>query len=205
MKIKSILMTLAFAPIFGQTVNAEASKVGIFVEPIISYEVGTAAVDFPAPFTPSSGSAEGLGLGAKLGMHFSEVFFVAVDGRFSMPRYQDSSVLYDAKSYSTTWGPQIGVQMPDLGIRVWGTLVLDGELNPDQSGSFDVKFKKANGFRIGTGFRMAAVSLNIEYQQLKYGESTLEQIGPFSSGSTFDQVNLVNNSWIASVSFPLEL
>jgi hypothetical protein len=205
MNLKYIFSTLCLMLIAGQFANAEGSNSGLFVEPALTYELGTATVDYPSPLSTSSGSANGLGLGAKLGFHFSEAFFVAFDGRYSMPQYTDSSVSYDAKSVSTNWGPVVGVQMPDIGIRIWGTLILGGELNPEQSGSFDVAFKKASGYRIGTGFRISAVSLNLEYQQLKYEETNLEQFGPFSPSSTLSGVNLDNKSWIASVSFPLEL
>jgi hypothetical protein len=53
--------------------------------------------------------------------------------------------------------------------------------------------------------RVTAVSMNLEYQQLKYGDTELEQVGPFSSSAALSSVNLEANSWLASVSFPLEL
>ncbi|OFZ17694.1 MAG: hypothetical protein A2Z20_01555 [Bdellovibrionales bacterium RBG_16_40_8] len=205
MKLKNVLMTLCLVLIKGQIANAEGSNLGLFVEPALTYELGTATVDYPSPLSTSSGSSDGFGLGAKFGFHISEAFFVALDGRYSMPQYKDSSVNYDAKSVSTNWGPVVGIQMPNIGLRIWGALILGGELNPEKSGSFDVAFKKASGYRIGTGFRISAISLNLEYQQLKYGETTLEQIGPFSSNSALNSVTLKNKSWIASVSFPLEL
>jgi hypothetical protein len=97
------------------------------------------------------------------------------------------------------------MQMPNLGMRLWGSFILGGELNPDKSGSFDIKFLKASGYRLGAGFRFLAVSLNLEYQELKYGQAKLEQLGPFASGALFDNVKLENKTWLASVSFPLQL
>lgn len=191
----------------GFSVNAEAqeSRMGLFVEPLISYEVGDTSVNYPSPFSNSKGTVSGFGLGTKLGFHFYESFFVGLDGRYSMPQFKDSSVSYDAKAVSTNWGPLVGMQMPNIGLRVWGTFIVDGELDPEKSGSFDVAFKKASGYRVGAGFRISIVSLNLEYQQLDYDETSLEQIGPFTSTATFNNVNLYNKSWIASVSFPLEL
>ncbi len=125
--------------------------------------------------------------------------------RYAMPKFTDSSVSYDAKSIATNWGPVVGLQMPDLGLRVWGAYVVDGALDPESSGSFDVAFKKATGYRVGLGMRVTAVSMNLEYQQLKYGDTELEQVGPFSSSAALSSVNLEANSWLASVSFPLEL
>lgn len=205
MNFKNILTTLCVLPMVGQFAHAQKSNSGLFVEPALTYEIGDATVDYPSPLSTSTGSSNGFGLGAKLGFHISEAFFLALDARYSMPKYTDSSVSYDAKSISTNWAPVVGIQMPNLGLRVWGAMILGGELNPDKSGSFDVAFKKATGYRIGTGFRVSAISLNLEYQQLEYDETTLEQIGPFSPGSALDSVNLENKSWIASVSFPLEL
>jgi hypothetical protein len=49
------------------------------------------------------------------------------------------------------------------------------------------------------------VSLNLEYQDIKYDKATLEEFGPFSSGTSFGSVNLTDKSWIASVSFPIAL
>ena len=70
---------------------------------------------------------------------------------------------------------------------------------------FDVKFDDPTGPRIGAAFHLAAMSLDIEYQQLKYGSSTLERAGNFSANTRFDNVNLENNSWIVSLSFPLAM
>lgn len=205
MGFQNITLTLGFASLVCLAAQAEDFRSGLFIEPAVTYELGSATVDYPSPFSSSSGSSNGFGLGAKVGLHLSEAFFVALDARYSMPQYKDSSVTYDAPSVSTNWGPAVGIQIPDFGARVGGTLVLGGELNPEKSGSFDVAFRKATGYRVGAGFRVAAVSLNIEYQQLRYGESVLEQLGPFTSGSVFDSVRLENKSWIGSVSFPFEL
>jgi hypothetical protein len=205
MTFTKIFTTMGLILASGQMTQAQTTNSGLFVEPAVTLELGTTSVDYPSPFSNSTGVSDGFGLGGKVGFHISEAFFVALDGRFSMPNFKDSSVNYDAKAIATNWGPVVGMQMPNLGLRIWGTLVLGGELNPEQSGSLDVRFAKASGLRIGTGFRISALSLNLEYQQLKYGESNLEQIGPFSSSSSFNNVTLENKSWIASVSFPLEL
>lgn len=189
---------LAFSP------TTQAAEGGLFVEPAITYQLGDTVVNYPSPFSNSTGKVDGLGIGARLGFHLSEAFFLGVDGRYAMPQFKDSSVTYDAKAVSTDLGPVIGFQMPDVGLRVWGTYIMAGELNPEASGSFDVKFAKPSGFRAGAGFRVEAFSINAEYQQIKYGESQLEQVGPFTPGSTFDSVTLENKSWILSASFPIE-
>lgn len=203
LNIFHMFLTVMFA--FSANASADDSQIGLFVEPSLSYETGSTSVNYPSPFSNSSGKSDGFGLGARIGFHLYESFFLGLDGRYSMPQFKDSSVSYDAKSVATNWGPLVGMQMPNIGLRVWGAIILGGELNPEKSGSFDVAFKNATGYRIGTGFRISVVSLNLEYQQMKYGETSLEQIGPFSSNSAFNNVNLENKSWIASISFPLEL
>ena len=178
---------------------------GLFIEPAITYELAQTSINYPSPLSNSSGSIEGLGLGARLGVHIDEAFFIGMDFRYSMPSFKDSSVHSNSKSISTTWGPVIGMQMPHLGMRVWGSYLVGGELNPEKYNGLDVKFLNARGYLIGTGFRIASISLNLEYQQLKYVSTRLEQIGPFSTSSDFSSVRLSNNSWIASVSFPMAL
>jgi hypothetical protein len=202
----SNLYTALVIAIFATGINVNAqSDVGLFLEPAITYEIGNTDANYPSPLSNSSGTSEGFGLGARIGMHVYESFFVGIDGRYSMPNFKDSSVNYDAKSASTNYGPVIGMHMPDMGLRLWGTYIFDGDLNPDRSGSFDVKVQSAEGFRVGAGFRMEAFSLNIEYQELSYDDATLEQLGPFSPGASLNGVQLDNKSWIASVSFPIEL
>lgn len=196
---------LAGALAFGIVSPANAASGGLFAEPAVTYQVSKSGTDYPAPLSSSTGSLDGLGLGARLGFHLSETIFLAGDFRYAMPTYKDSNVLYDASAIATNYGVVLGLQMPVVGLRVWGTAVLGGELNPASSGSFDVKFQSATGYRVGTGFRLAIVSMNLEYEELKYGSATLEQIGPFAPGSQFDSVKMSQNSWIASVSFPLEL
>lgn len=197
------VLAIVFALAFAQYSNAEGN--GLFVEPAVTYERSTTATDFPSPLSSSTGTVEGLGLGVKVGLHISDIVFAGLDVRYGMPQYKDSSVTYDAKSVATNWGAVVGAQMPVVGLRLWGGIILGGELNPEASGSFDVAFKKATGYRLGAGFRVTAVSLNLEYQELQYGETLLEQFGPFSPGSTLSSVNPATKGWIASVSFPLEL
>lgn len=183
----------------------ETSSYGLFVEPAVTYETGTTETNYPSPFSNSSGEIYGIGLGAKAGLHISEVIFLGIDLRYSMPEFKDSSVDYTAQAISTNWGPFVGMQMPDIGLRLWGGYILRGDLDPEKSGSFDIKLVDGTGYRVGVGFHIESVSLNLEYQQMTYAEAQLQQLGPFATNSTFDDVDLENKSWIASVSFPIEL
>jgi hypothetical protein len=197
-KFTKCLLALGFVGALGQTAHAD----GILFEPAVTYEMGDTSVNYPSPISSSSGTARGLGFGARVGMHIANVFLLGIDGRYSIPQFKDSSVSYDAPSVSTNWGPTLGFQMPIVGLRVWGTYIAAAELNPDKSGSLDVKFTKGTGYRVGTGFHFILVSVNLEYQQVKYDNTDLENAGPFTG--SFSDVKLENKTWIVSASFPLE-
>jgi len=209
MKVKIKKVIIGLGVIWGLSPVAKAadteSALGIFVEPGLTFEAGSTSVKYPAPFTNSSGTVNGFGLGARIGFHMNEAFFLALDARYAMPQFIDSSVNYDTKAISTNWGPAVGLQMPNVGLRVWGSYILGGELNPESAGNFDFKYQEATGYRVGAGFRLASISLNLEYQQLQYGKANLEQIGSFLPGTTFNNVNLANKAWIMSLSFPVAL
>lgn len=199
MKLVTVLLSLSFF-----SAAHAISAAGLFVEPSVTYESGDTDVNYPSPLSNSTGELSGFGVGARIGFHISEVLFVGLDGRYSKPDFSDSSVNYDAESTSTHWGPVVGMQMPIVGLRIWGAYVLNADLDPEKSGSFDVKFNEGKGYRVGAGFRLTAVSLNLEYQNIKYDSATLQQLGPFSSNNAFDNVDLESQLWIASVSFPME-
>lgn len=202
-KIKSLGLPILF--ILAGAVEANESAFGPFVEPSLTYESGSTEANFPSPISHSTGSADGLGIGARVGFHFSEIFFAGLDGRYSRPNFTDSSVNYDASAVAANWGPVVGIQLPIIGLRAWASYVAGASLDPEKSGSFDVNFKDGSGYRIGAGYKIAMVSLNLEYQQLSYDETSLEQLGPFSTNTSLSNVKLKNDSWIVSVSFPYAL
>ncbi len=55
--------------------SAQEGKSGLMIEPSVSYELGNTSIGYPAPFSNSTGTASGFGLGARLGFHFEEAFF----------------------------------------------------------------------------------------------------------------------------------
>ncbi|MES2962800.1 MAG: outer membrane beta-barrel protein [Bdellovibrionota bacterium] len=188
------------------SMSAEASEEGgLFIEPSATYETSTSSINYPSPLSDSSGKVEGFGVGARVGLHLQQALFIGIDGRYSMPKFTDSSTNSASNAKAWNWGPVLGLQMPDAGLRLWGGYVAGGELDPESSGSFDAKFANQTGYRLGVGFHVASVSLNLEYQDTKFGTTTVEQFGPFTPGTVFNDVNLKNKSWIASVSMPLEL
>ena len=176
---------------------------GLFVEPAVTYESSSSKLDWPTPLNDSTGSAKGFGVGARLGFHINEAVFVGADGRYSKPKFKNSANGYDASADSMNLGAVVGMQMPEVGLRIWGSYILLGSLDPERSQNTNVKFEDAKGYRVGVGFRVASVSLNLEYQKLTYGKSTLEELGPIAPGLGLGKLD--DASYIASVSFPLEL
>lgn len=184
---------------------AWAADGGLFVEPGVTYQKLESETDWPAPFSNSTGEVQGVGLMARLGLHASSVVFFAADARYAMPNFKDSSNNLDADAKEWDIGPSVGIQMPIVGLRVWGTYILASELDPKESNNFDLKFTDGQGWRIGAGFRVAIVSLNLEYQRIKYDKTTIQKIGPYTPGGEPTNVDYDGEGFIASVSFPLSL
>jgi hypothetical protein len=182
------------------------ADVGTFIEPALTYEMGNTRVDYPSPLSSSTGHVNGFGIAARVGIQFEDIFFAGLDGRYSLPRFTDSAFGYDADAKALQLGPVVGVQTPFLvGLRLWVSYIMTGSLDPASNGNADVRFDQATGYRIGAGFRVALLSLNLEYQSLRYGSTTLQSAGNYNFNSTFDSVKLNQDSWIASVSVPIDL
>ena len=198
MKLKTgiIIAILALA-------NSALADGGLFLEPAITYQSGKTTVSYPAPFSDSSEEVKGLGLGLRLGGHVMDSLFFALDGRYSRPRYESSALGGDADASAYNAGLTLGGQTPLAGLRVWGTYILAGELNPESISNVDVKFNDFRGYRVGVGLYVAAISLNLEYQEGKYNSTTVEDAGGFSGSS--DDITGKDRSYIVSVSFPLAM
>lgn len=200
----SPLAAMIFFTTFTNTARAESSG-GLFVEPGITYETLDTSINWPAPFNTSTGSAKGAGLFARLGLHVNEAIFIALDGRYSKPSFEDSSTGTNETADSSNYGPVLGFQMPNVGLRVWGAYVLGGELNPEKGGSGeDYKFEEANGYRVGAGFHLGSISLNLEYQEIQY-ETNVQSSAGFPINTQFNNSDLTSKGYVISLSFPAEL
>lgn len=198
-KITAIIIAL-----LSSSAQAALKKGGLFIEPMVTYEKGNARVDFPSPFGSSTSTVDGFGLGARLGVHIFESVFIGADGRYSMPTYKNHDTGIDAKTTAYNYGPVIGVQMPTtLGIRVWTGYIMGGDMDLDKSKGVDLKFKDSYGYRVGGGIKLAMVSLNLEFQKIRYEKTELQNGGLFSG--TTDKIKQTNDAFILSVSFPISL
>jgi hypothetical protein len=198
--LASVMMLLSIA-------NVHASdKGGLFVEPMLTYELGKGDVSFPKPFSSSDSKLRGWGVGTRLGVHVWDTVFIGADGRYSIPKFKDSSLGQDVKTKSWNVGPVVGLQMPTIvGLRAWGSWILAGQVDPEKDKGVDEKFGSANGWRVGAGFNILMLSLNVEYQDVKYDKTTVDQVGIFTTGFSSSDIVLNNKSWILSVSFPIAL
>lgn len=197
----AVLMVLAG----GSFAKAETTGMGLFVEPGVTYERGVTHTDWPSVLNDSSGESNGFGLMGRLGFHVADIVFVGLDARYSMPNFKDSSVNYSADATQFNWGPVVGIQTPVFGIRVWGSYIAGGMLDPQASGNLDAKLEDATGYRVGAGLRFMMLSLNLEYQNLKYDKVSVQTSGGGINFGSFSNVHPKNESWIASVSFPFDL
>lgn len=203
--MKKIILIFAVF-IFAIPSSFALSNFGLFVEPMLTYEKGDADINFSEPLGDSDTDIDGFGLGGRLGVHFLESFFVALDGRYSMPNFDDGRTGIDTESTAWNYGPVAGIQLPwVVGLRVWGGYVMDGEVDPDKDNGINAKFEEGTGYRVGAGFKIAWASLNLEYQDITYEDTTVEQIGGFNSGASLSDTELENKSWVLSVSFPFSL
>ncbi len=176
---------------------------GLFVEPMITYEQGEGEIDYPSPIKDSDTDVKGFGAGARLGFHVLDTVFIGADGRYSKPTFKESGFHMNTDAEAWNWGPTAGVQLPTaVSLRVWGTYIVDGALNPEKDKGIDPNFTEGSGYRLGAGIKLWMVSLNVEWQKMEFDRTKAK-----TSLANFDskKIDVNNDSWIFSVSFPLGL
>lgn len=195
--MKSVLC--GFLILFATT----AAHAGFLIEPGVTYEKGDNELAWPAPLSTSTGDSSGMGVDLKIGWKFDYLLYLALDGAYSKPTFKNSAVSYSASATSTLYSALLGVDLP-LGFRVWGGYVFDGALDPEASNGYDVSFKKANGLKLGAGWTFLLVSFNLEYMDLQYNDSKLDQALGVNVNTDFSE-NLKNKLYVLSVSIPIQL
>lgn len=184
--------------------QSEGRLSGAFVEPMITYESGSGEINFPSPINNSNSDVDGFGIGARVGAQVWRSAFAGIDARYSLPNFKDSTLNQDVNSQLWTVGPMIGFQMPTLiGLRMWASWIIAGQLDPDKDKGVDEVFKEANGIRFGGGIRIGLVSLNLEYQDIKFDKTEIQEVGVFNPGYSTNNRPLNNESIIMSVSLPI--
>jgi hypothetical protein len=177
-------------------------KGGPFIEPFLFGSQSEGAVEARGiGAVDESSDIREAGIGLRLGGHISEVVFLAADARYGRAGF-DESFYDDAETDHYNYGITLGAQTPWAGVRVWGTSILGGEFNPNAGANdLDVKFGGANGYRVGAGLHIAAVSLNLEYQDMDYRTTDIESPGT----TTVTGVDASQQGYSLSIGFPVEL
>lgn len=202
--MKKLLFLVSLIAFSG--VSQAAEEGGLFVEPMLTWERGRGDVNFPAPFSNAETELDGFGVGLRFGGHVYQSVFLGVDGRYSMPTFKDDKLKMDTDAKSWNVGPVVGIQMPTtIALRVWAGWVVGGEVDTDKDKEVDAKFKSGQGYRVGAGVKLGFASLNIEYQNIKYDDTVLQEVGIFTPNTTRGDVELSNESMVLSVSFPVAI
>ncbi len=173
---------------------------GFFFEPAVTYENLGHTLEYPGP-SESKEEINGFGLGLRLGGHIRDVFFAAADARFSQPTYKSDELGDNSKADSYNLAATIGMQTPVAGLRIWGSYLLAGDLDPKEILGTDIKLTGMSGYRLGVGFYVVAVSVNLEYQNAKYSKLTVQDQGLLPSSAITRSGN--SDGYIASISFPI--
>lgn len=197
------LSTLAFFALAFTTNASAQDSGGLFLEPAVTYEQGRGEMDLGIAGKPD-GDLEGLGVGLRFGGHVSDILFLALDANYSEPEFTDENGDFDYDLKSWTAGVTLGLQTPLAGLRVWGGYIPFGEIELDGRGSnqSNLTYKDPDMWKLGAGFRVGIVSLNLEYLTGTYEKLNVRNAGPIT-GTYSEKAD--RDSWIASVSFPLAL
>ncbi len=187
--------------------RSRISKGGLFIEPMIfgsQEDTSIESSQISGLLSDTSGTSRGYGVGLRFGGHVSEVFLIGIDGRYSKNQMEDSFYQSaDADVYNIA--PMVGLQTPLFGVRLLAGYVLTGENNPAAGvQGLDLKFKEASGWRLGAGLHVGPVSVNVEYQDLRYNTTEVESIGSLALNDDVS-VDSRTNGYVLTLGFPVEL
>ena len=80
--MRHLILFVLFSLMISEFSYAQKSDGGLFVEPMLTYEMGETKTDYPAPFGSSDGEIQGYGAGVRLGIHIFEAIFLGADARY---------------------------------------------------------------------------------------------------------------------------
>lgn len=187
--------------------RSSISPGGMFIEPMLLVSQEDSSVktaQFPVANQDTSGDSRGYGFGLRFGGQVSETFLLGIDGRYSRETTKDS-FYGEANSNVYNVAPVVGAQTPLYGIRLMAGYVVAGENDPESGDNgFNLKFKEANGWRVGAGIHLAAVAINLEYQDLTYNSTEIESVGSLNVDNKTN-VDANTRGYTLSLSFPIEI
>ncbi len=174
---------------------------GFFVEPGLRYDSITGDINLPAPFGNSNVDAQGLGVNARVGFHIFDVMFVAAEANYSQLSFEEDATSFSSDGSAYSFGPTVGFQTPWAGVRIWGTYIADGAFNPSSDNGVEIDFEDQRGYKVGLGLRFAKFGASIEYQDTTYESVDVNNFG----GGNIGGLEMQNEAWIGSISFPISL
>ena len=180
--------------------ESNSNGTGLFLEPGVTYQMNEANTTFSGGLTSSNAVTKGFGVVLKAGIHVYDRFFVAADGRYSMLKFSDNANHYNESASSWDLSPVVGMQMPDIGARLFAGYVVTGSMDPKGSNGIDPMLEDANGFRVGAGLKLHEFSVNFEWQTIRYGKSTIAA----TNGGAATEMSYKSDGIVASVTFPVE-
>ncbi len=183
--------------------SSSGSNGGLFLEPSIYVESGTGQFTSSTGIINFDGKLEGYGVGVKGGVHFADIWFGGLDIMYSMPKFTESNGRFSSNTKNILVGVVTGVQMPIVGLRVWGGFIPYGTLDQDKDRGLQMKFSNPSLFKLGAGMHVSMLSINLEYMWGKYGKSEITNDG--SNFATFADAEAKQNVFMLGVSFPLML
>lgn len=202
--MRHLILFVFFSLMTTQYSYAQKSEGGLFVEPMLTYELGESKTDYPSPFGSSDGEIQGFGAGVRLGLHVYESIFLGIDARYARFDIDNDDPNYNTDATGYNYGPVLGFQVPTtLGFRVWASYIMGGEMDMDESNNVDLKLNDATGYRVGAGIKLAIVSLNLEYQKISYDNAELDGNSIFTGSRS--NLDADTSSYIFSVSFPFAI
>lgn len=187
--------------------DSRYNRGGFFIEPMLTATRQDSSIkssQLPFVKNDTSGNARGYGAGLRVGGHVSDIILLAADARYSRVD-MDDSFYSKAKADVYNIAPMVGLQTPLFGIRVMAGYVVAGENNPAAGAQgVDFKFKEASGWRLGAGVHIAAVAVNLEYEDLTYNSTEVESFGSVAVNNS-TSVDSNSRGYTLSLSFPIAL
>jgi hypothetical protein len=187
--------------------SEEPSKGGLFAEPFLIYENNDVKIhtsQMPVINRDANGESNGFGVGARIGAHVKESAFVAGDIRYAKPK-MGQSIYQNAQADEYNYGITAGAQTPFYGIRLWGTYVAGGQMNPEPGDQgLDLRFENLTGYRAGAGVYYKKLSVNLEYQRLTFDKTRVQSWGNATVNTAFNTDTTVNG-YVLALGFPFLL
>jgi hypothetical protein len=188
--------------------GSRVSRSGFYIEPLIFASQEDTKVEtsqFPLVNSDTDGKARGYGIGLRLGGHVAESLLLGVDARYAKVRMDDSTFYSDTNANVYNIAPMVAVQTPWWGLRLMAGYVVAGENDPDAGvNGVNLKFKEAQGWRVGAGVHVGSVGVNLEYQDLKYNSTEIQSVGSVAL-NTNTSVDADTKGYALSLSFPIEM